>query len=174
MSSLFWYWAGERVNNNSFFPSQVCGHDFIKLTIVHFPSGEKWLLLPIRAGDRQTQKLEGKQRDASVGESYLSILWMVFLEVSHDQAKIRNKVCLMTSFPLRFIRMLEIEREKEDGKKVTIGQSDDDNWVEKRNKKETGAHISPFGHFRTSKINRIASWSSRKNLLVCISCKKSV
>ena len=50
--------ADERVNNNSFFPSQVCGHDFIKLTIVHFPSGEKWL--PIRAGDRQTQKLDGK------------------------------------------------------------------------------------------------------------------
>ena len=52
---------------------------------------------------------------------------MIFLKVSHAQAKIRNNVCLMTSFPLRFIRMLEIEREKGDGKKVTIGQSDDDN-----------------------------------------------
>ena len=49
------------------------------------------------------------------------------MEVSHDQAKIRNKVCLMTSFPLRFIIMLGVEREKEDGKKVTIGPNDDDN-----------------------------------------------
>ena len=86
---------------------------------MHFPSGEKWLLLPIRAGDRQTQKLEGKQRDASVGESYLSILWMEFLEVSHDQAKIRNNVCLMTSFPVRFLIMLGVEREKEEEKKVS-------------------------------------------------------
>ena len=52
---------------------------------------------------------------------------MIFLKVSHAQAKIRNNVCLMTSFPVRFIIMLRVDCEKEEEKKVTIGQNDDDN-----------------------------------------------